>query len=841
MAKFGESSSGLVGRMIILFSVLALLGAAFVVLPSAVVADAPTNVAYFEDRDPWGTTSNEDAMNAYSIPFDSYTSSDFGSISLAPYDKVIIASCQEYVFYQSLEANRAWFEAWITAGGIFEFHGATYTSDDWSGLTMPGGFTSSSGLVDDVTIADPLHEVVNVPNVITGPELDGWLYSSHGTLTGMASFDLIIVDAATLEPVAVEIGFMGGAVVATMQTLEWGYARGYSPILENFIYYMPIREPHDISVIGLDVPDVVERTEPLIVNATIKNSGLNTELNIFVNFLINQTQSGMGFISDLASGNYTVISFPWQPMYVGVNNLTINVPPLAGENITANNNLTKFVTVVDTIAPETPTGLAVDLVATGSALNISWDPNTEADLTLYNLYRSMDAIGYSQVAQIPAHTEYYVDTDVSNGLTYYYKISAQDPVPNESPLSTAVVNSPDFDTDGDGIGDTTDYDDDGDGVPDIMDAFPVDPSEWADTDGDGVGDNADMDDDGDGVPDGEDAFPKNPNEYEDTDGDGIGDNTDSDDDGDGIPDAEDDFPKDDTEWQDLDNDGIGDNADLDDDGDGVDDGEDAFPRNPDEYQDTDGDGIGNNLDNDDDDDGVPDDDDQFPEDPNEWADTDGDGIGDNFDPDIDGDGVPNDEDAFPDNPEEWSDADGDGIGDNADEDADDDGFPDDLELQAGTDPLDDTDSPTDEDGDGVWDDLDTDDDNDGVPDSNDAFPTDAGESLDTDGDGTGDNDDTDDDGDGVPDLTDKFPLNPFEYIDTDGDGIGDNADTDANGNGTPDYMDSVAPEDYTQILLIVVIVLMIVILIVMFIVGRAKPSVQEPMPSEEASPPPPQA
>ena len=68
----------------------------------------------------------------------------------------------------------------------------------------------------------------------------------------------------------------------------------------------------------------------------------------------------------------------------------------------------------------------------------------------------------------------------------------------------------------------------------LIDAFPLDSTEWLDTDGDGIGDNADADDDGDGVIDPNDAFPLNPSESVDSDGDGIGDNADRDIDGDGY-------------------------------------------------------------------------------------------------------------------------------------------------------------------------------------------------------------------------------------------------------------------------------------------------------------------
>ena len=69
-----------------------------------------------------------------------------------------------------------------------------------------------------------------------------------------------------------------------------------------------------------------------------------------------------------------------------------------------------------------------------------------------------------------------------------------------------------------------------------------------------------------------------------------------------------------------------------------------------------------------------------------------------------------------------------------------------------------------------------DDDGDGTPNVDDAFPTDANETVDTDGDGTGNNADTDDDGDGIPDnveiLAGLDPLNAADAaLDLDGDGI----------------------------------------------------------------------
>jgi gliding motility-associated-like protein len=155
--------------------------------------------------------------------------------------------------------------------------------------------------------------------------------------------------------------------------------------------------------------------------------------------------------------------------------------------------------------------------------------------------------------------------------------------------------------------------------------------------------------------------------------------------------------------------------------------------------------------------------------------------------DTDGDGFFDYQDAFPTDPLEWADTDGDGIGNNADLDDDGDGFSDLIEIECGSNSLDNSEVPLDSDADGTIDCQDTDDDNDGIPDSQDNCPFVANASqADADLDGIGDACDPDDDNDGTLDAQDAFPLDPTESIDTDGDGIGNNADLDDDNDGQSD-------------------------------------------------------
>ena len=273
----------------------------------------------------------------------------------------------------------------------------------------------------------------------------------------------------------------------------------------------------------------------------------------------------------------------------------------------------------------------------------------------------------------------------------YIRVYAENSSASAQPVWSDEFNSADgVDTDGDGIDDSVDPDDDNDTYADLIDAFPLDNSEWLDTDGDNIGNNADPDDDNDNVSDSLDAFPLISSEWADADADGTGDNADTDDDNDTVSDSQDAFPFDASEWSDTDADGIGNNADTDDDNDNVSDSQDAFPLISSEWADADADGTGDNADTDDDNDTVSDSQDAFPFDASEWSDTDADGIGNNTDTDDDNDTVIDSLDAFSLLATESIDTDGDGIGDNADIDDDGDGILDSLDSF----PLDSTNTPT---------------------------------------------------------------------------------------------------------------------------------------------------
>ncbi|UCG70581.1 MAG: fibronectin type III domain-containing protein [Thermoplasmata archaeon] len=156
----------------------------------------------------------------------------------------------------------------------------------------------------------------------------------------------------------------------------------------------------------------------------------------------------------------------------------------------------------DTTPPAVPTGLEVQLVPAGEALKLVWTANTETDLAGYNIYRSTSETGAFEKINTDLVTDTtYTDSGLTNGNTYYYKITAVDdaPTPNESGQTATASNTVDADTDNDGTYNSEDDDDDGDGLLDteedkngngIKDDDETDPLLW-DTDGDGKNDKED--------------------------------------------------------------------------------------------------------------------------------------------------------------------------------------------------------------------------------------------------------------------------------------------------------------------------------------------------------------
>ena len=193
-------------------------------------------VAIFQDTAPWGYASNQDVLTQNGITFVMYGSADIGVVDLSSFDKVIIASDQDMAFYSALVDNRAWLEAYATAGGAVDLHLARASQAALNGIVMPGGFVAQESTSEFVSIADPYHPLVNTPNAITDEALDDWNSSTHGYFAAYPlGAEEILEVTDTGEPCAMDVAYGAGRIVATIQPVEWGHAS--MAYLENMILY----------------------------------------------------------------------------------------------------------------------------------------------------------------------------------------------------------------------------------------------------------------------------------------------------------------------------------------------------------------------------------------------------------------------------------------------------------------------------------------------------------------------------------------------------------------------------------------------------------------------------
>ena len=94
---------------------------------------------------------------------------------------------------------------------------------------------------------------------------------------------------------------------------------------------------------------------------------------------------------------------------------------------------------IDTVPPNIPGGLK----ATGRdrLVDLTWAKNTDKDLAKYKIYRSPTPLtGYREV--VTTELTLFQDRNLTNEMSYYYKISAVDLAGNESKLSDLVRTTP---------------------------------------------------------------------------------------------------------------------------------------------------------------------------------------------------------------------------------------------------------------------------------------------------------------------------------------------------------------------------------------------------------------
>jgi len=114
----------------------------------------------------------------------------------------------------------------------------------------------------------------------------------------------------------------------------------------DWIRVSPFKKPeHDLAV-SLDAPAYMTLSSSTLLNATVRNRGLNNETNVELYLLINGTIVRSVTIPELHAGKSHAINYLWTPTVEGIYNMTVYAPPIPGEESTANNIITKMVRVM---------------------------------------------------------------------------------------------------------------------------------------------------------------------------------------------------------------------------------------------------------------------------------------------------------------------------------------------------------------------------------------------------------------------------------------------------------------------------------------------------------------
>lgn len=135
-------------------------------------------------------------------------------------------------------------------------------------------------------------------------------------------------------------------------------------------------------------------------------------------------------------------------------------------------NAVTIVVRAELIPPSGPKN--VNSVPGDGYIRISWDPNTEADISGYDVYRSADSISYAKIGS--TQDANLSDAGVNDGSTYYYKVMAVDKFGNESEFSIATaetykaINIKTYDSPGAAVAATGDIN--GDGKADLVLGYP---------------------------------------------------------------------------------------------------------------------------------------------------------------------------------------------------------------------------------------------------------------------------------------------------------------------------------------------------------------------------------
>ncbi len=188
---------------------------------------APTvDVLLVQDVYPWAYNSNEIALSEAGVSYAVITSADLASSDMSGVRCLMYASDQPTSYYVNVSASIDRIEAFVANGGTLIAHACDegWQGGTWDGIPiLPAGMNHISNYSWYVHIVDPSHPVVTG---LTDEYFYDWNWSTHGYFTDVPEGVDVVMECAPGQPTYIEYGYGAGRVLATVQTIEWGFGNG---------------------------------------------------------------------------------------------------------------------------------------------------------------------------------------------------------------------------------------------------------------------------------------------------------------------------------------------------------------------------------------------------------------------------------------------------------------------------------------------------------------------------------------------------------------------------------------------------------------------------------------
>jgi len=193
-----------------------------------------------QDATPWDSDSNKNALQSLGIQYDTISSSSISTTDLSNYKFIMYASDQNTEYYQNIAANINKIEDYIMHGGFLIAHCCDqgWAGGEWSGLKILPGTDIVGHINEYLQSLHILNSNSPIVSKVWDTTLYNWYYSSHGYFANLPAGANVVITTDSNQPTYIDYKFGLGRVIATMQTIEWGYGhRGLTQLLINEINY----------------------------------------------------------------------------------------------------------------------------------------------------------------------------------------------------------------------------------------------------------------------------------------------------------------------------------------------------------------------------------------------------------------------------------------------------------------------------------------------------------------------------------------------------------------------------------------------------------------------------